>query len=107
MGVRGGCWRTRMRHRPSVGRTPLNRKARFARPMALMIAAIVLSTLLGCKSQVSGDVVATVDGRKIFRSDIDKYYDNQVASAQQPPPAHPALILRLTILRPSLDHQTS
>ena len=83
----------------------MNRKARFARPMALMIAAIVLSTLLGCKSQVSGDVVATVDGRKIFRSDIDKYYDNQVASAQQPPAGEQAMILRLNILRQLIDDE--
>ncbi|MGA2425637.1 MAG: hypothetical protein ABSG07_16660 [Terriglobales bacterium] len=27
--------------------------------------------------------MATVDGRQILRSDVDKYYDNQVASAQQ------------------------
>ncbi|MGA9076040.1 MAG: hypothetical protein WB368_18125, partial [Candidatus Sulfotelmatobacter sp.] len=57
----------------------------FFRLTALLTAAVLLATLVGCKSQVSGDVMATVDGRKIFRSDVDKYYDNQVASAQQAP----------------------
>ena len=68
-----------------LGRTHLKRKARFIRLPALLATAVTLAALLGCKSQVSGDVVAAVDGRKIFRSDIDKYYDNQVASAQQAP----------------------
>src|ERR1700739_1426792 len=69
----------------SVGETPLKRNTDFARLAALLAAAVALATLLGCKSQVSGDVMATVDGRKIFRSDVDKYYENNVASAQQAP----------------------
>ena len=44
--------------------------------------------MLGCKSQVSGNVMATVDGRKIFRSDVDKYYDNPVAGASKLPSAN-------------------
>ncbi len=61
----------------------MKRQAYFVRLAALLATAVVLAAMLGCKSQVSGDVMATVDGRKIFRSDIDKYYENQVASAQQ------------------------
>ena len=61
--------------------------------------------LVGCKSHVSGDVMATVDGRKIFRSDIDKYYENQVASAQQAPAGEQATILRLNILRQLIDDE--
>jgi len=83
----------------------LKRNAEFARLAALLVAAIVLAALLGCKSQVSGDVMATVDGRKIFRSDVDKYYDNQVASAQQAPAGEQATILRLNILRQLIDDE--
>src|SRR5580698_3285764 len=61
--------------------------------------------MLGCKSQVSGDVMATVDGRKIFRSDVDKYYENQIASAQQAPVGEQATILRLNILRQMIDDE--
>lgn len=75
----------------------------LVRLTALLIAAVLLATLLGCKSQVSGDVMATVDGSKIFRSDVDKYYDNQVASAQQAPTGEQATILRLNILRQLID----
>jgi peptidyl-prolyl cis-trans isomerase SurA len=54
--------------------------------------------LIGCKSQVGGDVMATVDGRKILKSDVDSYYENQVASAQQKPTGEQATALRLNIL---------
>jgi peptidyl-prolyl cis-trans isomerase SurA len=75
---------------------------RLARAVA---PVLLLAILLGCKSQVGGDVMATVDGRKIFRSDVDKYYDNQVASAQQPPAGEQATILRLNILRQLIDDE--
>lgn len=49
--------------------------------------------------------MATVDGRKIFRSDVDKYYDNQVASAQQAPTGEQATALRLNILHQMIDDE--
>ena len=76
-----------------------------SRMAALLLAALLLAMLFGCKSQVGGDVMATVDGRKIFRSDVDKYYDNQVASAQQAPVGEQATILRLNILRQMIDDE--
>ncbi len=73
--------------------------------LTLSFAVAFLLTLSGCKSSVSGDVMATVDGRKIFRADVDKYYENQVASAQQPPIGEQATILRLNILRQLIDDE--
>jgi len=87
------------------GRNFLKRNADFVRLAALIAASIPLCALIGCKSQVSGDVVATVDGRKIYRSDIEKYYVNQVASAQQAPMGEQATILRLNILRQLIDDE--
>ena len=49
--------------------------------------------------------MATVDGRKIFRADVDKYYENQVASAQQPPTGEQATALRLNILHQMIDDE--
>lgn len=49
--------------------------------------------------------MATVDGRKIFRTDVDKYYENQVASAQQAPIGEQATALRLNILRQLIDDE--
>src|SRR5580704_7492884 len=87
------------------GDTRLKRNVEFARLAGLLAAAVMLAVLLGCQSKVSGDVMATVDGRKIFRSDVDKYYDNQVASAQQAPAGEQATILRLNILRQLIDDE--
>ncbi len=49
--------------------------------------------------------MATVDGRKIFRQDLDKYYQNQVASAQQAPTGEQATALRLNILHQMIDDE--
>ena len=83
----------------------MKRKTDYARLATIIAAAFLLAALLGCKSQVGGDVMATVDGRKIFRSDVDKYYDNQIASAQQAPVGEQATILRLNILRQLIDDE--
>ena len=83
----------------------MKRNPTFARLATLLAAAVSLAAMLGCKSQVSGDVMAAVDGRKIFRSDVDKYYENQVASAQQAPAGEQATILRLNILRQLIDDE--
>ncbi len=69
------------------------------------LAAILLISALACNSKPSGDVMATVDGRKIFRSDVDKYYDNQVASAQQAPTGEQAMALRLNILHQMIEDE--
>ena len=49
--------------------------------------------------------MATVDGRKIFRADVQKYYDNQLASAQQAPTGEQATALRLNILHQMIDDE--
>ena len=69
------------------------------------LVAAVLLTLTACNTKVGGDVMATVDGRKIFRSDVDKYYDSQISSAQQAPGGEQATALRLNILRQMIDDQ--
>src|SRR5206468_9147816 len=68
-------------------------------------ACFLLAFLAACHSQPSGDVMASVDGRKIFRSDVDKYYENQVASAQQAPIGEQATALRLNILHQMIDDE--
>ena len=49
--------------------------------------------------------MAAVDGRKIFRSDVDKYYENSVAAAQQAPTGEQATALRLNILHQMIDDE--
>ncbi len=82
------------------------RKISFFSPAAAAFStAALLAILTACGSQVGGDVMATVDGRKIFRSDVDKYYDNQIASAQQAPTGEQATALRLNILHQMIDDE--
>lgn len=84
----------------------MKRNSRIAQGCCgLVVALLPLAGLIACKSQPGGDVMATVDGRKIFRSDVDKYYENNVASAQQAPTGEQATALRLNILHQMIDDE--
>src|SRR5438046_6818418 len=87
------------------GEILLRRNSLLVRTSMALVTLLTLATLVGCKSQVGGDVMATVDGRKIFRSDVDKYYENQIASAQQRPTGEQATTLRLNILHQLIDDE--
>lgn len=72
---------------------------------ALLILAFAMS-IAGCSSHQSAqNVVAVVDGHKIYRSDLEKYYENQVAGSDQKPTGEQATILRLNILRDLIDNE--
>ena len=83
----------------------MKRNSQIAHGCAGLVVALLLAGLIACKSQPGGDVMATVDGRKIFRSDVDKYYENNVASAQQAPTGEQATALRLNILHQMIDDE--
>jgi peptidyl-prolyl cis-trans isomerase SurA len=58
----------------------------------------------GCSSGKDGsDVMAKVDGRKIYRADVDKYYVNQTAGSDQQPSGEQATSLRLSILNELIE----
>jgi peptidyl-prolyl cis-trans isomerase SurA len=69
-----------------------------------LAAAVLLAILVGCKSQPGGDVMATVDGRKILKSDLD-YYENQISANQQKPTGEQATALRLNILHQMIEDE--
>ena len=77
----------------------------FAQAAAALSVAVLLATLTACNRQTSGDVMATVDGRKILKSDVDSYYENSVASAQQAPTGEQATALRLNILHQLIEDE--
>lgn len=91
--------------RYATGEMLLRKHSLYCRAATRSGTALLLLALIACKSQVGGDVMASVDGRKIFRSDVDKYYDNQVASAQQSPTGEQATALRLNILHQMIDDE--
>jgi peptidyl-prolyl cis-trans isomerase SurA len=46
-----------------------------------------------------------VDGRKIYRAEVEKYYQNQTAGSDQQPTGEQAASLRLNILRELIDNE--
>jgi peptidyl-prolyl cis-trans isomerase SurA len=61
---------------------------------------------LGCGVKKPGDdVAATVDGQKIYRVDIEKYYQNQTSGSDQQPIGEQATSLRLSILKELIDNE--
>ncbi|HLQ50674.1 MAG TPA: SurA N-terminal domain-containing protein [Terriglobales bacterium] len=83
------CWlKTRLSFRAQAGLT-----------MAL-VAAVVLFEMAGCTSGSHGsDVVASVNGKKLLRSDLDRYYKQQLAGAANQPEGAQAESLQLSIVK--------
>ena len=74
--------------------------------LAAVLAACFFATLTSCGSKQAGDdVAATVDGQKIYRTDVEKYYQNQTAGSDQQPVGEQATSLRLSILRELIDNE--
>ncbi len=74
--------------------------------LTVLLAVSFLMVCVGCGSKLEGDdVAATVDGRKIYRTDVEKYYENQTAGSQQQPAGEQATSLRLSILRELVDNE--
>src|SRR2546425_9551613 len=60
----------------------------------------------GCSAKNSGDnVAATVDGQKIYRADVEKYFQSQTAGSTQPLSDEQATSLRLSILRELIENE--
>ncbi len=81
-------------------------KARLAIAASLSLAAVLMLLGLGCSAKQDGaDVMASVNGRKITRTEVEKYYNNQTADAPQKPSQEQADSLRLSILRELIDNE--
>jgi peptidyl-prolyl cis-trans isomerase SurA len=77
-------------------------------PVALLLVAGLLPMVAGCNRSHSADVVATVNGHAIMRSEMDKSYAAQLGDAQQqqqPPSDDQADSLRLNVLRALIDEE--
>ena len=81
-------------------------KQRVCRGLTMGVAATLLLSAAACgKKAGDDDIVASVDGRKISRVDLEKYYDNQQAESQQKLSGEQATSLRLGILRQLIDNE--
>ena len=53
--------------------------------LAALLACLVAGSI-GCGARRGGsDVAATVDGHKIYLTDVEKYYQNNTAGSEQQP----------------------
>jgi peptidyl-prolyl cis-trans isomerase SurA len=82
------------------------RGANFASVASLPLALALMLHGLGCTGKQEGaDVMATVNGRKITRTEVEKYYNNQTADAPQKPSQEQADSLRLSILKELVNQE--
>jgi peptidyl-prolyl cis-trans isomerase SurA len=76
------------------------------RSLTVLFAASLVTGLTGCNSKTGGDdVAAVVDGHKIYRADVEKYYQNQTSGTEQQPVGEQATSSRLSILRELIDNE--
>lgn len=76
--------------------------------IALFLAAALLLLLsgTGCNTNKGTEgLMATVNSRKVLRTEVDKYYNNQTAQAPQKPTDEQADTLRLNILKELIDNE--
>jgi peptidyl-prolyl cis-trans isomerase SurA len=74
--------------------------------LSFLILAVCLLALIGCPSRSSDkDVMAKVNGYKVFRSELDKNYNARIAGSPQKPTSAEEENLRLNILNQIIDIQ--
>jgi peptidyl-prolyl cis-trans isomerase SurA len=76
---------------------------RFA--VLILFSSVLFTAAAGCHRSPSADVVATVNGKEILRSDLDKYYQNSLGEA--PPQLSPAEadLRRLQVLHQMIEDE--
>ncbi len=86
----------------------LSNHVRFGLPSAIFFLVVLTFTFaIGCShSQAGPDVMAKVNGRKILRADVERFYNEQTKGPQaQQSSAEQADSLRLNILRELIDNE--
>jgi peptidyl-prolyl cis-trans isomerase SurA len=87
-------------------RTSARPSCRTHRLVAAGVPLLVAALIAGCKHQPGPDVVATVNGHAIVRSDLDRMYQAQLAqNPGQAPSPEAADSLRLSVVRELIDEE--
>jgi peptidyl-prolyl cis-trans isomerase SurA len=71
----------------------------------LVAGGLLLASIAGCHQPPSPDVMATVNGKDIMRSDVEKYYKASLGDNPQEPSAQQANIVRLNILHQLIEDE--
>jgi peptidyl-prolyl cis-trans isomerase SurA len=69
------------------------------------MSLVLLSTVLGCKHSDGPDVVATVNGQPIQRSEVEKLYRENLGNNKEEPTKEQAEATRLGILKQLIDQE--
>jgi peptidyl-prolyl cis-trans isomerase SurA len=77
-------------------RAALERRATV--PVLCLLACLLPLSACQRKDSAGGDGAARVNGKKILRSEVDKYYKNQTAGSPEQPQGEQATSLQLNIL---------
>jgi peptidyl-prolyl cis-trans isomerase SurA len=72
---------------------------------AVVISIVLLSGALGCKHSYGPDVVATVNDQPIQRSEVEKYYKDNLGNNKEQPTKEQAEATRLGILKQLIDDE--
>jgi len=72
----------------------------------IVTLALSVGLSTACNRKPSGnDIAAAVDGQKIYRADLEKYFDRQIAGSNQPLSDEQATSMRLSILRELIENE--
>ena len=75
------------------------------RPAVFLAGAVLLLAAAGCHRPPSADVAATVNGKEVLRSDLEKYYKARLGDSPQQPSPEQADSLRLNLLHEMIDDE--
>jgi peptidyl-prolyl cis-trans isomerase SurA len=80
-------------------------KLNFKKTGRLGLVLWLIGFAISCAKGPGSDVAATVDGEKIYRADVERYYQNQTSGSNQPLSDEQATGLRLSILENLIENQ--
>lgn len=82
----------------------MNLRVHAGKAALAILTTLLMLTAIACnRDAVGGDVMASVNGRRILRSEVDKYYANQTAGSDQQLSGEQAVSLRLSILNELIE----
>jgi len=80
-------------------------RARWRFPVLVLLGGLVLPALSACHRTTPADVVATVNGKEILRSDLDRYYQESLGDSPQKPSPVEADMRRLQVLHQMIQDE--
>src|SRR5665213_4445752 len=75
------------------------------RAAVFLAGAVLLLAAEGCHRPPSADVAATVNGKEVLRSDLEKYYKARLGDSPQQPSPEQADTARLSLLHEMIEDE--